>query len=799
MIKIENISKTYHTKCRDNIAALKDVSITFEDKGLVFILGKSGCGKTTLLNIIGTLDKPDNGKIVANLSDKTYDVSNLSEQSQAEYRNLEIGFVFQHYNLIEEWSVFDNIALVLKQQIGYDKAEIQTRVDEILDYVGLTDLAQRKVFELSGGQMQRVAIARSIIKSPSFILADEPTGNLDSESGTNVFNLLKKISEDRLVIVVSHDSESANEYADRIIKFSDGKIVSDSPNESVVHVSDAVVPEAKHTKAAKRLPKKTIFTAALSDIFSMKVRMIIMTIIFVIVFTSGIVILNYTTADIGNAVSRYISNTNDDNITFYHTVKYKNSLNNDEQQTLSYSNKLITKIQDLFESERIFGYKSYAELSKYTENKEDMPLNYSVRMFTKLPKYIELCSGSVPNSNNEVCITDCLSMRMFGTEDSVGKYVQINNVKLLVCGVIKTDYVEYDIIAKLEKDRYATQPQYRLDTDYNIILVNSDISSAFRAEAKSVSIPYSNVLAFNEVNYLSGSATYSSISNLTDYEIVYGRMPENENEMLVSYDYASQNYYYTEYGINDEYFFGLMNIHDKKYNDCYLSSYNMINDFSDIKIVGVVSSSSIEVFADYWMSDAGFSKLKKAYYSYMTDAFNIDFVGMELSDMREALNSLYDDGYYTQGSRIDTIKYFYDERDNRQKPLLLICITASLFVILLNIIFNSYGVSDSQRNIGVLFSLGVTKKDIRVLYLIKSLIMNIVAFLISIGASMIILQQINRSFQEEYFEEWIPAIYNSSFIWLIAGAFILLCAILSVIIPVKAMNKMKVIDLIRAK
>lgn len=221
MLEIKNITKIYKTKDAKDVHALDDISLTLGDKGMIFLLGKSGSGKSTLLNIIGGLDSYDNGEIIINgKSSKEFKEGDFDA-----YRNTYLGFIFQEYNILPEFTVAKNIALSLELQGKKATPEI---IENLLREVDLEGLSKRKPAELSGGQKQRIAIARALIKNPDIILADEPTGALDSKTGKQVFEVLKRLSQDKLVIVVSHDRESAETFADRIIELKDGKVISDT-------------------------------------------------------------------------------------------------------------------------------------------------------------------------------------------------------------------------------------------------------------------------------------------------------------------------------------------------------------------------------------------------------------------------------------------------------------------------------------------------------------------------------------------------------------------------------------------
>ncbi len=220
MLEIRNLTKVYKTKGGTDTKALDNVSINFEETGLVFLLGKSGSGKSTLLNVAGGLDEPTSGEvIVMGKSSRNFTGSDFDS-----YRNTFVGFIFQEYNVLNEFSVEDNIALALELQ---GKPKDKQKIAELLHDVELDAYAKRKPNTLSGGQKQRIAIARALIKDPQIIMADEPTGALDSATGKQVFDTLKKLSETRLVIVVSHDREFAEIYGDRIVELKDGQIISD--------------------------------------------------------------------------------------------------------------------------------------------------------------------------------------------------------------------------------------------------------------------------------------------------------------------------------------------------------------------------------------------------------------------------------------------------------------------------------------------------------------------------------------------------------------------------------------------
>ena len=222
MLKLAEIRKSYKTFDYTQ-TALDGISVTFRDNEFAAVLGPSGSGKTTMLNIIGGLDHYDSGDLeIDGISTKEYKSSDWDT-----YRNNRIGFVFQSYNLIPHQSILSNVELALTLS-GVSPSERKERAKEALEEVGLGDHIRKLPNQLSGGQMQRVAIARALINDPEILLADEPTGALDTSTSEQVMNLLKRIAKDRLVIMVTHNSELADEYATRIIQLKDGQIISDT-------------------------------------------------------------------------------------------------------------------------------------------------------------------------------------------------------------------------------------------------------------------------------------------------------------------------------------------------------------------------------------------------------------------------------------------------------------------------------------------------------------------------------------------------------------------------------------------
>ena len=257
MLRLSNIKKAYKTG-ETQTEALKGISIEFRKAEFVSILGPSGCGKTTLLNIVGGLDRYNSGDLVIEgKSTKQY-----KDKDWDNYRNHSVGFVFQSYNLIPHQTVLENVELALTLS-GVSKKERRERATEVLKKVGLKDKLKNKPNQLSGGQMQRVAIARALVNNPEIILADEPTGALDSKTSVQIMELLKEISNEKLIVMVTHNPELAEKYSTRIVKLKDGLIVDDSKpfTEEEKHQEEELRKQEKPAENAKNKSKMSFWTA----------------------------------------------------------------------------------------------------------------------------------------------------------------------------------------------------------------------------------------------------------------------------------------------------------------------------------------------------------------------------------------------------------------------------------------------------------------------------------------------------------------------------------------------------------
>lgn len=333
MLELKNISK-YYEVAGQKFVALDNISLKFRNNDFVSILGQSGSGKTTMLNIIGGLDKYSSGDLII----KNKSTKEFKEKDWDAYRNHSIGFIFQSYNLIPHQNILSNVELALTLS-GVGKKERKQRAIEALEKVGLKDHINKKPAQLSGGQMQRVAIARALINDPEILLADEPTGALDSETSIVIMELLKEIAKDRLVILVTHNPELAKEYSTRIINLKDGKVVSDT------------APYTEHTNSQKELKlnktKMSFFTAlglSFNNLLTKKART------FLTAFAGSIGIIGISLIlALSTGADSYIDKVQEDTLTSYpiqidsQTLDFSGLADTQFEQTKGKEDKITTQ------------------------------------------------------------------------------------------------------------------------------------------------------------------------------------------------------------------------------------------------------------------------------------------------------------------------------------------------------------------------------------------------------------------------------------------------------------------------
>ncbi|MCM1055372.1 MAG: ABC transporter ATP-binding protein/permease [Bacteroides sp.] len=474
MLQLKDIVKQYGEK--DNLVnALKGISIAFRENEFVAILGHSGCGKTTMLNIIGGLDHATSGDlIINNVSTKRF-----KDRDWDAYRNHSIGFIFQSYNLIPHQTVLANVELALTIS-GVSKSERKRRAAEALKKVGLGDQLHKKPNQMSGGQMQRVAIARALINNPDILLADEPTGALDSETSIQVMELLKEIAKDRLVILVTHNPELAEQYATRIVKVSDGKIISDTdPFE---------VSEAQHEAEAKKKRVSMSFLTAVSlslnNLLTKKGRTLLTS------FAGSIGI-------IGIALILSLS------------TGINNYINAVQEETLSsYPINILRESTDL---SGMFG--TIMEREAASEEEETEARDETVRANTDIYEVFNALNSSAKQTNNMAAfkeyIEDCAEIK-----DNASAIAYSYNTKMpIYTEDINGKIIESDLMKIMS---FASG----MDGSYDFMASNPMMESMGDMDIWEEMLPAEDGNGVNEIL-------------LNQYDLVYGSWPQSYNEAVL--------------------------------------------------------------------------------------------------------------------------------------------------------------------------------------------------------------------------------------------------------------------------
>lgn len=403
MLSLKNITKTY-VMGDEKVEALKGINIKFRKSEFVSILGQSGCGKTTLLNIIGGLDRYTKGDLIIN-GKSTKDFKDRDWDS---YRNYSVGFVFQNYNLIGHQTVLSNVELALTIA-GVSKKERQERAIKALEEVGLKDQIHKEPNQLSGGQMQRVAIARALVNNPDIILADEPTGALDTKTSVQVMNILKKISKNKLIIMVTHNAELAEKYSSRIIRILDGKIIEDSNP-----IEEDTKKEKREPGSFKRTSMKffTAFRLSLNNLLTKKTRTILTS------FAGSIGIIGIALIlAISTGIQDYINKLEEDTLSSYPLTI--------ENSTVDISSMMETMLGERTSQEKeqkegtVYSSDIMNELMSTLSNKVE------TNNLAELKKYIEETDNQIKQSSNAITYGYNLDISLY-KNDTDNDVVKVN-------------------------------------------------------------------------------------------------------------------------------------------------------------------------------------------------------------------------------------------------------------------------------------------------------------------------------------------------------------------------------------
>lgn len=459
-MKIKNLTKLYKTEY-ELVKALNDMSLDFPQKGLIFIVGVSGSGKSTLMNMLSGVDTPTSGEVI--VGEKSLFAENKKQLFG--YRNSYVGLIFQDYNLIEDINVYDNIKLPL-EFLGYEDFSI---IDEVIKKVDIEDIKYSKVTEISSGQMQRVAIARALVKDSAMILADEPTGNLDSKNTKIVMDLLKEISKDRLVIVITHDDDAAHEYGDRIIAIEDGTILDDTTHNEAINEYDPKLEKSTDFINPKiTFGQQVRFTKGF--IRNSLMRSLSIFIMLILIPIIGNILCGYAFFDIGTSYYNYQDEYGSNYVEISNAKSgYQVNYNTDEA---------MERIDKYGEENLYELYSTYIPIAEVGQEASDFFKPVIHNMVVDNTNKVKLVEGEFPelgssNTKATIAITDYIvnSVMWYSSEEIwIGSKLSIGLVDYEIIGIIDTNYEDF-ISADFN------DPLVRLAFEENLTIYNAVYTS----------------------------------------------------------------------------------------------------------------------------------------------------------------------------------------------------------------------------------------------------------------------------------------------------------------------------------
>lgn len=845
MIRVENLTKIYSSQSGSTIAS-DNINISFKDNGFYVILGKSGCGKTTLLNILSGIDSYDDGHIYTdNIGAQTKcDIGEFNSKQLDEYRNLKVGIIFQSYNLISEMNVYDNLRLVLELQEWENNDNREQYIDEnirnILKTVGLGGYEKRKISQLSGGEQQRVAIARILLKQPDIILADEPTGNLDIKTGTVILDLLKKISKDHLVIMVSHDRDSTFKYADEVICMEDGRVVDiinnktgeylysfvincdqkkervenlskhdmqkkiseyveENESVSITDITKKTIPDkietttdemVRNNTCTKKMRKKYSLHLSFSFLWQHKMRLF-----FTIVMLSFSMALMFVATyagfyDKNEMIDKYLTENKTIMIPASTSSSYEDDFYEIHEDTYKKGKGFFELLSNKMVDDKV-------AIGRYL--KEQFVVNKSIDeyadvtlFFLKDNCYPSLKSGNTTCGDSEIIISDYIAHVLSVKEGDTVTCSLLGECKIV--GIAETDYVKNRLAEKLLRENTDEFFEYKCCMEYFAVYTSEKNLERCIKNNKTIEMQAANFTIKKRSEYFESYVKYNGVSNIEGLKLLKGRMPIKDDECVVSIEFAEES----RISIDkfEELSYNFQDIHDTNYNGYYSYLMNMSGLFENgIKVVGICENNDSDDMADIIISDTIWDKLKNEYYNY----YRCDYIICPKPDT----------DFYNMLVKSDNNKVSYNEPaierivdfDNTSKSIRPILFLILALIVGINVImigtFINISINENKQNIGILRALGVTMKDCIAIFDVEFIIIYVMSMLFGIGLVYIINNRVNDLYIEGLSSVEFDIVNVNLKILATVIMIELVVNRLSVKIPISKLNRKKTIECIR--
>lgn len=859
MIKLENINKFYHSS-EGAFHALTDINLTLPDQGMVYIVGKSGSGKSTLLNVIGGIDNYDSGRLIientvikndGTTEDISLDTQTFKKKDYNSYRNTYIGFIFQEFNVVKGLTVYENIALSLSlQQISVKKNH--QKILDIIAKVGLAGKEKRRINELSGGERQRVAIARALVKDPKVIIADEPTGNLDSKNRDIVMDILKDLSKEKLILIVTHDKHLASRYGDREISIKDGRII----NDVLTHPENLKEVVPTHHDLTPISPKPVVSLDLAWKGFKLnKFRFIFIIILFSISLIFAGTVVNLYLANTTKEFATWQKDNGNNVVTLSNEFEYQGIT----KSSALYTYTLETLIKEFHKNKK-------ANVSTYQSMTYHIPFNSGdMELFDNYYDYIDyitiyddessldldfkITEKDYSSSYYKCFVTDYIASNLvlYGAVSSyssvVGSKLTVPGMshKLTIVGILQTNYTTM-INNITDENITAFNDNMAI---YNSIFVSKDDYSVIFS-SDNVTYVTENIIYKNNPNYFKQTPSIDDsiklkyitstdklleITKTEDIEKMdpITGLPTGEYEVLEvkqsvgTYPYKPKagdapNVAVSSAFLKDILGFSADNATTTYDGDGlaigvtipgapsfhYLAGYNYIPVTYELNIVGIIDSDEYVIYApsiDEYNLFSVWLNSKFLYGGYLTAYLNMQN-DEDINNISSLYRNLLDEDITINNQSFRKLQLIDNFISDNLFLFAILFFSFCLFSVLMIFNFVIINIKNSTRDIGIYMSLGMNGWKISLIYLFQVLIISTISLIIGLIGSKIFLSVIDSSFTTKAFATS-SSFYNIkilkfTFLGVLAVfALSYITPIIAVISPLLSLSRKKPVDVIK--